>query len=329
MKVKVLPLWALSLAVLAGCMNSINNQVPAGNFSETSVTAGVEQMVERSRLEANLGVMAGKAPLLNNTFIPERGSIEGRNLTRTFLKNTLETLGYKVDTQNYRKNGINIIVKLLAEQPTDEYILLGAHLDSVKNAGADDNGSGSVAVLEAARLLPKLEGRKVNIIFAWFDEEELGLVGSEAMAAEFKKQGLKITSVHTIDMIGWDKDEDRVIEIERPDGILWDYYKMVNETHQLKIPLSRTNSGDTDHVAFRSAGFLSVGLCEEWVGGDTTPYYHKKTDTYETVNFGLVESGTKLVIAAVGDLSQKVPAPANIKLVPHNRYPGRERHFEK
>src|SRR5688500_3760742 len=127
-------------------------------------------------------------------------------------------------------------------------------MDSVSNAGTIDNGSGSTAVLEAATVLRNLPGRKVNIIFAWFDEEELGLIGSEAMAADYKKQGLKISSVHTMDMMGWDKDGDKAIEIERPDGVLWDYYKMVNEKHQLNYKLARTNSGSTDHVAFRAEG---------------------------------------------------------------------------
>jgi hypothetical protein len=327
MKIKSLALLAAGLLIIGGCLAKNENNLI---FDQTAILAnnkdvnGVEQQVNMTRLESTLSVLSGKTPLANSGIIPERGSIEGRNMTRTYIKSTLEELGYKVELQNYRKNGTNIVIKLMAEQPTDEYILVGAHMDSVKNAGADDNGTGSVAVLEAASLLPKLTGRKVNIIFAWFDEEELGLVGSEAMAEAYKKQGLKITSVHTMDMMGWDKDGDKAIEIERPDGILWDYYKMVNEKHQLKYPLVRTSSGSTDHVAFRDNGFLSVGLCEEWVGGDTTPYYHKKTDTYETVNFGLLEAGTKLMIAVVGDLSLKVAAPVNIKLIPHDKFPGRE-----
>jgi Zn-dependent M28 family amino/carboxypeptidase len=138
--------------------------------------------------------------------------------------------------------------------------------------------------LELAHILKNLKNRKVNIIMAWFDEEELGLIGSYEMAKNFKKKNMKLKSVHTIDMMGWDSNKNNLIEIERPDGDLWDYYQAVNKFHNLNIPLRRTNSGSTDHVAFRENGFKSVGLCEEWVGGDTTPHYHKKSDIYENIH---------------------------------------------
>jgi hypothetical protein len=284
-----------------------------------------EQQIEPSRMEALAAVLTGQKPMPDGLTIPERGTTQGRDLTRKFIMSVLESYGYKPELHNYRSSGSNILVRLMAEQPTQEYILVGAHLDSVRNAGADDNNSGTVAVLEAARVLKNLQGRKLNLIFAWFDEEELGLVGSRYLAKDLKKQGLNITSVHTLDMVGWDSDKDRVIEIEQPDGPLWDYYQMVNKSHQLNLPLSRTSSGDTDHVAFRNEGFTSVGLCEEWVGGDTTPYYHRRTDTYTTLDFGYLHKVSQLMVAAIGDLVRAVPAPLIQSRVPHDRFPGRAR----
>jgi hypothetical protein len=332
MKLKSLPVALLSLSILTGCMLSNNNPLISEQSQVSAVKKDenrVENLVDQTRMTGYMSVLTGKTAVMNNTFIPERGTIEGRNLTRTFLTNTLEGLGYKVEAHNYRKNGTNIVAKLMADQPSDEYILVGGHMDSVKNAGADDDGSGSTAVLEAATVLPNLKGRKVNIIFAWFDEEELGLIGSNALATEYKKQGLKINSVHTIDMMGWDADGDKAVEVARPDGNLWDYYKMVNETHQLKLPLARTNTGSSDHVSFHQKGYNSLNLSEEWVNGDTTPNYHQKSDTFETINFEYLAAATKLLIAVIGDLSLRVAAPENIKLVPNNKFPGREKKFLK
>lgn len=282
--------------------------------------------VSQARLERTLAVLSGKTAADGKSAIPERGSTEGRAATRAFLSAELAALGYTVERHGYRKSGENLLAKLMASSTTDEFILVGAHMDSVRNAGADDNGTGSSAVLEAARVLRDLGGRKVNVIFAWFDEEELGLVGSEALARDLRKNGTRVTSVHTIDMMGWDSDGDNAVEIERPDGALWDHYQMVNRTHGLNLPLARTNSGDTDHVAFRRNGFQSVGLCEEWVHHDTTPHYHKKSDTYENIHIGQLVAGTKLLTAAVGDLSLGVKAPAGTRL-PHDLFPGRPRHF--
>lgn len=324
----------LSLAVLgvflAGCgVTTLQPRATSDERVAGRSFKAVETGVSKDRLQASLGVLAGKTPIPGSKVIPERGTAEGRLMTRQYLVSVLENLGYKVERQGYRKTGENLFVRLMATQPTDEYVLVGAHMDSVKNAGANDNGTGSSAVLEVATVLKGLADRKVNVIVAWFDEEELGLVGSYAMAREFKQQGMRITSVHTIDMMGWDSDKDRTVEIEQPDGGLWDYYRMVNDKHGLKLPLKRTSSGSTDHVAFRSEGFESVGLCEEWAGGDTTPYYHKKTDTYETIDFDYLASSTRLLAATVGDLAQKVPAPPASARMPHFLFPGRDRHFHQ
>jgi hypothetical protein len=327
-------LAALSLTLLISCNALIANpqlsstaNVRALGLTNKKSAPGIEKLVDPKRIEANLAALTGKKAIAPNTVIPERGTVQGRALTRQYIAQTLEALGYKVELHEYRRNGINVFTRLMADEASDEFIVLGAHMDSVRNAGADDNASGSTAILEAAAVLPQLKGRKVNIIFAWFDEEELGLVGSNYLARSFKKDKMKITSVHTIDMLGWDADGDKTVELARPDGILWDYYKMVNQTHGLNLPLDRTNTGQSDHVAFHDQGYPSLCLSEEWTSNDSTPYYHQRGDQFETINREFLAAGAQLLIAAVGDLSMRVPPPANIQQIPHDRYPAREREF--
>lgn len=329
-----LTIAALSaLALLSACaVNSLN---PALFRSSplTALSTGrselIEKRVDRSRMEKHLAVLTGKASIGSDGLIQERGTTQGRALTRTYLTQSLEALGYKPELHNYRPNGSNVIARLMADTPSDEYIVVGAHMDSVRNAGADDNASGSVAVLEAAAVLKDLKGRKVNILFAWFDEEEIGLVGSRYLARDLKKQGLKINSMHNIDMLGWDADKDRTIEVAQPDGILWDYYQMVNKSHGLNLPFDRTNTGQSDHESFHKEGFASVCLSEEYTNGDMTPHYHRRGDTFETINLDYLTLGTRLVVAVVGDLSLKVPPPAGIQQIPHDRFPARQRAFHK
>lgn len=281
--------------------------------------APVDAAVERARIEATLAVLTGKTGA-----ILERGTPEGRAATRRYLTEALSAQGYTVETHDYRVNGQNLLVRLPATVETAEWILVGAHMDSVRNAGANDNGTGSACVVELARVLRELPERKVNVMFAWFDEEEKGLVGSTALAAKLKRDQVQLTSVHTIDMMGWDGDRDRTVEIEQPDGGLWEWYQAVNQRHALGLKLVRTSSGATDHVAFRKAGFRSVGLCEEWATGDTTPYYHRKTDTFETVDLDYLVSSTRLFAASISDLVTKVAPPAAVPFIPHSRFPGRD-----
>ncbi|MGV3524358.1 MAG: M28 family metallopeptidase [Candidatus Sericytochromatia bacterium] len=335
MRKSLFALTSLSL-LLVGCATgaALLNNAPPGLSAFNALRSSVplltpEKDVDPERLRALAAILTGQQKMPDGRLIPERGTVEGRNLTRAFLSETLQSYGYTPETHTYRTNGTNVLTKLMAPSPTDEYILIGAHMDSVRNAGADDNNSGTVAVLEAARLLKQVPDRKVNLIFAWFDEEELGLIGSYALARDLKKQGLKVLSVHTLDMVGWDGDQDNVIEVEQPDGNLWEHYQQVNKTHGLNLPLSRTSSGDTDHVAFRREGFTSVGLCEEWVGGDTTPHYHRRTDAINTLNFTYLSNVTRLTIASLSDLSRKAPGPLVSTRVPHNRFPGRARPFHR
>lgn len=331
MKFKRLPLALSAFALLNACAGSSLNPALFRSAPLQAQSAGrsalIENRVEKARMEKHLLVLTGKAPIGSDGIIMERGTPQGRALTRTYLTQSLEALGYKPEIHNYRANGSNIMARLMAETPSDEYIVVGAHLDSVRNAGADDNASGSVSVLEAAAVLKELKGRKVNVLFAWFDEEELGLVGSRALARDLKKQGMKITSMHNIDMLGWDADKDKTIEVAQPDGILWDYYQMVNKSHGLNLPFDRTNTGQSDHESFHKEGFPSVCLSEEYTNGDMTPHYHRRGDTFETIHLDYLTLGTRLVVAVVGDLSLKVPPPTGIRQIPHSQFPARQREF--
>lgn len=322
--------------IIGGCSTSpinINSNIPnifdKDKIIIQSTSNRIENLVDQKRIENLMAILTGKIPTSNGLTVGERGTPEGRDKARIFISSYLESIGYKVEHQKYNlgyNTGENLVAILPASKETQEYILVGAHFDTVRTVGADDNGSGSVVVMEVANVLRNLKDRQVNLIFAFFDQEERGLIGSKYMAEEYKKQGLKINSVHTLDMVGWDSDKDKAVEIERPAGNLWDYYVMVNKVHNLGILLQRTSSGSTDHESFQAKGFNSVGLCEEWVHGDTTPHYHKKTDTYETINFEYLTSTAKLVCATLNDLSLKISYKTN-PFIPHDQFPGRDREF--
>lgn len=319
---------ALSLALLlAGCAVPSMLSRPASGPSAALTARSSSVQVDTARIRQTMAHLTGHEALPDGRKIPERGTAEGRALARDYLAKALQDLGLEVQRHKYRSTGENLIARLPANAAaTDEWLLIGAHFDSVRNAGANDNASGTAIVLEAARLLKALEGRKVNLMVAFFDEEELGLVGSSYMAREFKRQKLNLTSVHTVDMLAWDSDKDRAIEVEMPDGNLEAQYRTSNKTHGLDLTLYRTSTTATDHTSFRREGFHAVGLTEEYVYGDTTPHYHKRSDAFDTINVDYMGTGTRLLVAAVGDLLQGKVAKAS-RLVPHDQFPGRVRHL--
>jgi len=104
----------------------------------------------------------------------------------------------------------NVVGKIEGSDPIlkDEYIVIGAHYDhlgfrrgEIYN-GADDNASGTAAVIEIAReLMKNPQALKRTVIIAAFDAEELGLFGSNALSDTLDVSKVKL--MMSIDMVGW------------------------------------------------------------------------------------------------------------------------------
>jgi Zn-dependent M28 family amino/carboxypeptidase len=65
------------------------------------------------------------------------------------------------------------------------------------------------------------------------------------------------------------------------------------------VPVTKTTTEGTDHEAFRDRGLPAIGLTEEYVGGDTSPYRHLAQDTAVTVDRSYLALGAKLVAQVV------------------------------
>nr|MBA2540681.1 M20/M25/M40 family metallo-hydrolase [Deltaproteobacteria bacterium] len=161
-------------------------------------------------------------------------------------------------------------------------LLVGAHFDSVPaGPGAADNATGVAIVLATARYLQSVTPRHHPIVFALFDEEELGLKGSRAYAASLTDQD--IAAAHVFDMLSFDGDADRAVELWSPSPTLLPIY----EEHGVlaAMPIQPVTFDRSDHQAFLERGIPAVGIGEEFESGDHTPHYHKATDTFDRVSF--------------------------------------------
>jgi len=238
--------------------------------------------------------------------LSDRHSVLSRNITAGVLFKALDEIDLEPKRHRYeteKGKGTNVYATIPATTPTKEYVLLGAHYDSVKGSpGANDNASGTVLVYGVAAQLAKLKSRNRNFILVFFDQEEIGLVGSRAFAAKLKKDGMSLHSAHTVDQMGWDNDGDKAIEIELPTVALEKLYR--EEAEKLSITVHKTNVPSTDHTAFREIGFNAIGVTEEYKNRDTTPHYHKSSDTFETIDFDYLASTTRLVFNVMKRLAE-------------------------
>ncbi|NVB84845.1 MAG: M20/M25/M40 family metallo-hydrolase, partial [Kofleriaceae bacterium] len=229
-----------------------------------------------------------------------RASVAERDAARTFLIGELAALGITAEKWDYTsgtRSGANVIATLPGSDPGPA-ILVGAHFDSVPaGPGAADNATGTALVLATARHLKDVPDRKHTVIFAFFDQEELGLVGSKAYAQSLDAAGTQLRAAHIFDMLSWDSDHDRAVELWSPSPAIEALYRAHGAT--LSMPIQPVTFASSDHQAFLDAGFAAVGVGEEFVANDHTPHYHKASDTVANVQFDYLEGVTRLAFAVI------------------------------
>ncbi len=203
-------------------------------------------------------------------------------------------------------------VTLGSVDPAQIYIVCG-HLDSISPEGetlapgAEDNGSGSAAVLEAARLLASLPC-DYTIYFICFSAEEQGLVGSEHFASQAAAEGLDIRAVLNLDMVAYHEPQGDDLWVEGfYDGVpsvwLMDLVQANAETYaDLLVYRYEGNGWGSDHVPFHEYGYPAVlSIDNEWYN---YPCYHQTCDTVDWLDANLWRSITATNAVSVAQLAQ-------------------------
>ena len=127
----------------------------------------------------------------------------------------LSAAGFEVDLHTYA-SGVNVLGRKLGTELPDEQVLIGAHYDHIPGCnGADDNATGLAGALEAARVLGQADFPRTLIVACW-DEEEDGLVGSEAYVELASSLGDNILFNYNFEMIGFRDDSPNAQTV--PDG---------------------------------------------------------------------------------------------------------------
>jgi len=195
--------------------------------------------------------------------------------------------------------GHNIIVCKPGTTSPDHQIIVGAHYDTRPNTlGADDNGSGTAALLEMARILFSIETR-TSIIFIFFDAEECGLVGSRHYAEAAHNRGDSLIYMMNLDMIG-NIDNDTLGRIYYgPDltyTLLWD--ELADSLVNIRGVLS--DDIGVDEESFKEYGYQTTFVHEY----NRSTHLHKPTDSTTYMNFDYMTRMTKASVASVYTISR-------------------------
>lgn len=137
--------------------------------------------------------------------------------------------GFEVTRHKYA-TGVNVIGKRVGTSKPSEQIVVSAHYDHIPGcAGADDNATGVAGLLEAARILGPKSFERTLVVACW-DEEEDGLIGSQAYAMEAKSRGDDVVEMFSLEMLGYTKDEPNAQQVPAGFEILFPAeYKQVQD----------------------------------------------------------------------------------------------------
>lgn len=204
----------------------------------------------------------------------------------------------------YSINGRNIVATQLGKtNPNDIYIIC-AHYDTVNNYCADDNASGTAAILEVARIL-STQCFDNTIIYAFWDEEEQGLLGAANYAAAASTNGDNILGVYNIDMMAYDGDGDNVFDIDvrniAGSIALKDDLLAVLASSSLNLNVNVVDPGTplSDHKPFWDQGYSAMLVGESWANNDQTPNYHTANDRFVDLDMDYFTDLTKLAAAFI------------------------------
>jgi len=320
-------LAGLALLLLLGSVAiAAQTDLPESIVHDQIVAAVISQVTTQT-LEYELAGLTGERPVVvagspytiatRNTYYAQPISMTTRYAYEQFAG-----YGLVVTYHNYVWSG-NHWRNVVAEKPglvdPDEIYLITAHVDDMPLSslapGADDNGSGSVAVMMAARLLASRHLAH-TVRFVLFTGEEQGLLGSAAYAADCKERDENIQGVINLDMIGYNSDANRAIDLYARTDVtgsleLTRIFSDVSGVYGLGLALNRSDSYDgfpiqySDQWSFLEQGYPAFLAIEDM--DDFTPHYHSVSDTLSTLDLDYYADFTRAAIATIAHLGQLLP----------------------
>jgi Zn-dependent M28 family amino/carboxypeptidase len=222
------------------------------------------------------------------------------------------------------EEGVNLILRLPGRDPKLPPLLVGAHYDGpLHSPGADDNASGVAALSELARRWAVDPPRRPIWLVA-FDQEEWGMVGSAALAAQLKQAGQPLKLMVSLEMLAYTSAEQkyplpamRAVYGDRGDfialvanagaGLLLPGLARAMGRHVPTKVLPVPNGGRaipdvrlSDHSPFWDAGYNALMVTD--TSFTRNPHYHQMTDTVETLDLGFFSAVVEGLAAAFSQL---------------------------
>jgi len=258
-----------------------------------------------------------KAILSNSSYTPDS------------LNPVIITANVQLDLQKLTKQlqSSNVLGILPGTDKKDEYLVITAHYDhegkrgdSIIYYGADDDGSGTVSVIELAEAFANAKkagnGPRRSIVFMAVSAEEKGLWGSAYYAANPVFPLGKTTANLNIDMIGridpkrtygdsmnyvYVVGDDKISSDLRPISVA------ANKKVKLELDYKFNEPNDPMRIYYRSDhyNFAKMGVPIIFYFNGTHADYHRPTDTPDKINYPLLEKRARLVFFTAWEMANR------------------------
>ncbi|CAN1555198.1 Iap Predicted aminopeptidases [Fimbriimonadaceae bacterium] len=300
---------------------NLRKTVAAGEWSptRTAPTAGARANIRGSITEAGVKKLASSVKKDISLATPAATVSEATELGDIKIsgKGMFEEVGVP-----------NVVGILEGSDPTlkAETVGIGAHLDhlgvtgGVVYPGADDDASGSTAVLQIAKAFSTNPVKpKRSIIFMWFCGEERGLLGSAYYSDNPKMPHDKMIAEIQMDMVGRDsdgvqngdpsrvdkadenRDTIRLVGTKKISNEIDDIIQRLNQHTKFKFKY------DAEDVYTRSDhyNFAKVGIPIAFFFDGFHPDYHQPTDTADKINYEKIANAAKLGYLTAAELADR------------------------
>jgi leucyl aminopeptidase len=288
------------------------SQFNGGQLSAINPNATIQGMVSQVS-QSNLTTDVATMEAFGTRRHGQQGEVDAEN----WLVSRMNAIGLNTSTFDYDFGADVVIGEYVGTTDPSKIVVIGAHYDSINYAGtsasapgADDDASGTVAVLEIARILSQQQYDYTIRFCAWSGEES-GLLGSEAYAAHLEAIGANVIGMVQLDMIAYRASGDtRSVDFVTNDtdpglnAFAMDVYQAYVPT--LPVNIGPLSGGTSDHRSFFQHGFPATFPFEDL--GSYSPFIHGANDVsgISANDFILARMITQGALATVAELARPV-----------------------
>jgi Zn-dependent M28 family amino/carboxypeptidase len=308
--VKRIALLFLTLAIIVSCCWWSMMRMPLKSFRGPLPELSPAQTVLSEELRQHVERLAGEIGE-RNVYLPKKLAAAA-----DYIEATFNNADHTVSRQSYIVMGetcYNLEVEIRGDTRAEEIVVIGAHYDSVQGAqGANDNGSGTAAVLALAKF-PSLQKPARTLRFVAFANEEPPFFQTEQMgslvyARRCRERGEKIVAMLSLETMGYYRDAKGTQKYPFPLGAFYpsrgDFIGFVGNTANASLvrrciktfraeakfpseggalPSGLPGIGWSDHWSFWETGYPAIEVTDTAIF--RYPHYHLETDTPDKLDY--------------------------------------------